>query len=37
MVATFDPSLLCTIPGLRLFFMLSGLSLFYVSLKSVTS
>ena len=37
MVATSDPSLLCTIPGLRLFFMLSGLSLFYVSLKSVTS
>ena len=37
MSATFDPSLLCTVQGLRVFFMLSGLSLLYVCLRSVTS
>jgi len=37
MFATFDPTLLCSVQGLRVFFMLSGLSLFYVCLKSVTS
>jgi len=37
MAATFNPSLLCKVQGLRVFFMLSGLSLFYVCLKSVTS
>jgi hypothetical protein len=37
MAATFHPAFLCTVQGLRVFFMLSGLSLFYVCLKSVTS
>ena len=37
MSATFDPTLLCTVHGLRVFFMLSGLSLLYVCLKSVKS
>jgi len=37
MYATFDPSLLCGVQGLRVFFMLSGLSLLYVCVRSVTS
>jgi peptidoglycan/LPS O-acetylase OafA/YrhL len=37
MYATFDPSVLCHIQGLRVFFMLSGLSLVYVCIKGVTS
>jgi hypothetical protein len=37
MFATFYPDLLCTVQGLRVFFMLSGLSLLYVCVKSVTS
>jgi hypothetical protein len=37
MLATFDPPLLCTVQGLRVFFMLGGLSLLYVCLRSVTS
>ena len=36
MSATFDPSLLCTVQGLRVFFMISGISLLYVCLRSVT-
>lgn len=35
--ATFYPNLLCEVAGLRVFFMLSGLSLFYVCFRSVTS
>jgi len=37
MYATFDPSVLCRVEGLRLFFMLSGISLLYVCVKAVTS
>ena len=37
MFATFNPSLLCAVQGLRVFFMLSGLSLLYVCIRSVTS
>lgn len=37
MSATFDPTLLCTIQGLRVFFMISGVALLYICFKSVTS
>ena len=37
MFGTFNPYLLCTVQGLRVFFMLSGLSLLYVCYRSVTS
>jgi hypothetical protein len=37
MASTFDADLLCKAQGLRVFFMLSGVSLLYVCLKSVTS
>jgi hypothetical protein len=37
MYATFDPTVLCGVQGLRVFYMLSGLSLVYVCVRSVTS
>jgi len=33
----FDPTVLCTVPGLRVFVMVGGLSLVYVCFKSLTS
>jgi hypothetical protein len=36
MDATFDPSVLCRVEGLRLFFMPIGVSLLYVGVKAVT-
>ena len=33
----FDPTVLCTVPGLRVFVMVGGLSLIYVCLKSLSS
>ena len=37
MAGTFDPTLLCTVQGLRVFFMLGGLALLYICVRSVTS
>ena len=35
--ATLDPSVLCNTPGLRLFFMLSGICIVYICVKAVRS